>query len=192
MSELDPTNPLPSRPNRKAWKEKEKAGKNRNGKDLPKVASKQEAKAFVKELAKEAIAAVVEDKTVSTVVKEKYAAMSSIARAHIFSYLGDDIEAARSEFARELLANARKVSQHIMGEFESYPPSVKSFLLCAYTDKASNLMIKTGVTAAGAQVGQQVNVFMDGTVDRERLIAQLTGQAFQPKPVEVAATPIAS
>lgn len=193
----DPTSALPNPGRRReAWKEKASAGRGRTGKPIPKPATAKEAKAIVKKLAQEAAVAIATDKSLdlSKDAKARYAAMSSITRAHILSYLGEDIEAARSEFANELMANARKVAGHIMENFQEYPASVQAFVFTAFVDKSEALHAKAATNPKTAAVGAQINVFMDGSVDREKLIGQLTGAAFgvqEPKPVvAVQAVPV--
>lgn len=172
------------------WKVKKRKmqGRGNEGKLLPKPATKKEAKDMVKKLAVEAVAMVAQNADIPTATIEKYGRITHQVKAHILSYLGEDIEAAKQEFQKELLANARQVSQHIMGEFQDYPPSVKAFCFTAFIDKAQALEAKSGVSAAGAKVSQNINVFMDGAVDREKIMAQLTGQAYQPAPIPVSAS----
>ena len=181
----------PKRPGRKAWQEKAKAGRNRVGNPIPQPASPKEAKEMMKTLAIEATKAVVEGKKLNTEAVARYEHMSSVVRAHILSYLGEDIEKARGVFADELLSNARKAAQYLMDNFEGLPPSVQSFVFTAMVDKSELLRTKNATSAAGANVGNQVNVFCGGGVDKEAIIAQLTGAAFGLKPPAKNVTPVA-
>lgn len=179
----------PKRPTRKAWKEKEAAGKTRTGTELPKVASKKEAKAYMQELAKEALETVVAGKELPVAYKEKFEKMSFGVKAKIMSMLGDDIDAARATFAQELLADARAVKDVIMEEFHDYPPHVKTFWFTALVDKGEALRQKSAAAASVANVNTQITIYGDGVVDKAALINQLSGAAFGLQP-ERAAVPV--
>ena len=176
----------PQRPTRKAWKEKAAAGKGRTGVPIPPPAEGAEAKAFVKKLAAEATEIVTQGKELPASYKAKFEGMSSVVRAHILSYLGEDVERARADFAAELLSNCREVAQHIMTEWKDYPEAQKLYWFTALCDKSQALSTKAASSATVASVNLQINTFGDGSIDKNKLIDSLLGK-FTP---EVEAEPV--
>jgi len=138
---------------------------------------------MVEQIAKEALAIVVNDSPVPHEVAAKYAGMTKRVKAHILSYLGDDIEAAKAEFAKELLANSREVAQHIMGNYKDFPPSVQAFVFTAMYDKSQAAETKLSATPRSANVQVNINNYSDGTVDKKKIIDQILGETRAEIPV---------
>ncbi len=185
--------PLVANTTRKAWKGRNRTSSRKDGRGSVPIAAPADpkaAKVYVRELAKEATAAVIKGTSMAPDNKMFFEQMTATTRAHILSYLGEDIEAARAEFASELLANAKKSAKFLMDRFETLPPSVQGFVFTAFVDKSELLRTKSLTSAAGAAVGQQINVFMDGTVNRDAIMAQLTGKAFLPKDAPKVVEPV--
>ena len=191
MAEQEPTTP-PTTPESIARRERRKRkrsamGKGKgNGEPIPPPADAATAKQFVGQLVAEAAQAVVSAKPVSAGARALYENMSATTRANIMAMLGPDIEEARVEFANEMLATARRIAQRIGRDIEELPMSSLGFTLAVLTDKSEQLRTKAASSSQGAKVGAQINIFADGSVDKEKLISQLTGAAFAlPQPVNV-------
>jgi len=177
-----------------AWKVKKRKmqGKGNSGKPLPKAATKAVAKQVMEAMVKEVAESVVKNEPVKPEAAYLVENMSPTTRANLLSLLGPDIESARQHFADKMLMTANKIHDRIEREIEDLPHSTLAFTMSVLLDKQEALRTKAGTSAGGAKVGNQINLFCDGTVNREEIISRLTGAAFgveqETKPVAPSAT----
>lgn len=170
---------------RKATKDTRGSGR---GNGVPLIpATPEEAKKNIDAI----VATAVEDITKGRSLPVKAVGQTLQMKAAVMAVLGENVEEARAIFADRLLATAVKLADRIDAEVAELPASSLAFTAAVMIDKSEALRNKSAASSHGAAVGQQINVFADGSLNKEALIKSLLGQ-FQPetpadkaKPVDV-------
>jgi hypothetical protein len=139
-------------------------------------AGSKKAERMIKKLVADTLPAVAEglesEAALGRRTSLEYAKLSQSTKAAILSLLGEDIDAAKAQFADYLLAGARRMAGLIVEQADELPPGQRAFALSVLIDKSEALRGKMASTAAGAKVNIQINNFGDG-VDRDQLIKDL-------------------
>lgn len=165
-----------------------------NGVAIPPPASAAQMKQTVERLVAENVAVIAgqsEAKMGKYNSQAKNELMTSTTRAALMALLGPDIEAAKEHFREKLLITAEKLRAAIERDIDEMPMASRAFAFACMVDKEQALANKMATTSAGAQVGQQINVFLNNEVSRAEMMATLMGKfpEQEPKQVETVVSP---